>query len=154
FSHPARRLRPHPHCRHRLGPNATALMSVAGWTLGSSTAFFLARRFGAPVVARIVGRVRLQAAERAARHAIPRHHLFWWALVCQALLPIDLISYAFGLFTELGLGPYALATAIGDLVPGFFFGYAGVLPAWYQIGALAIGFAIAGVLFWRSQAAQ
>ena len=44
------------------------------------------------------------------------------------------------------------ARAIGDLVPGFFFAYAGVLPAWYQVGALAIGLVIAGVLFWHSEA--
>jgi hypothetical protein len=29
-----------------------------------------------------------------------------------------------------------------------------VLPAWYQIGALIVGFAIAGILFWRSEANQ
>ena len=60
----------------------------------------------------------------------------------------------FGLFAAIDLGAYALATALGDLVPGFFFAYAGVLPAWYQIGALVIGFAIAGLLFWRSGAGE
>jgi uncharacterized membrane protein YdjX (TVP38/TMEM64 family) len=136
------------------GPNATAFMSVTGWTVGSSIAFICARRFGAPVVGWLVGKTRLRKAERTARRTIPKRHLFWWALVSQALLPIDLISYAFGLFADIGLGSYALATAIGDLVPGFFFAYAGVLPAWYQIGALIVGFAIAGILFWRSEANQ
>jgi uncharacterized membrane protein YdjX (TVP38/TMEM64 family) len=135
------------------GPVGTAFMSDAGWTLGSATAFFLARRFGAPIVARLVGKRRLREAERAARRTLPKHHLFWWALVSQALLPVDLISYAFGLFADIELGLYALATAIGDLVPGFFFAYAGVLPAWYQIGALIVAFAIAGLLFWHSEAA-
>lgn len=133
------------------GPNATALMSIAGWTLGSSTAFFLGRRYGAPVVREFAGRRRLRAAERAAKRLIPKHHLFWWAMFAQALLPIDLISYVFGLFTELSLGAYTLATAIGDLVPGFFFAYAGTLPAWYQIGALALALVVAGILFWRSR---
>jgi uncharacterized membrane protein YdjX (TVP38/TMEM64 family) len=134
------------------GPVGTAIMSVAGWTLGSSVAFFLARRFGAPVVARLAGKARLREAERTAKRTIPKRHLFWWALITQALLPIDLISYVFGLFTDIELGPYALATALGDLVPGFFFAYAGTLPAWYQIGALIIGLAIAGLLFWRAEA--
>jgi uncharacterized membrane protein YdjX (TVP38/TMEM64 family) len=134
------------------GANATALMSVAGWTLGSSIAFSLGRRFGAPVVRQFAGRRRLREAERTARRTIPKHHLFLWALIAQALLPIDLISYVFGLFTDIALGAYALATAIGDLVPGFFFAYAGVLPAWYQIGALAFVLAVAGILFWRSRA--
>jgi uncharacterized membrane protein YdjX (TVP38/TMEM64 family) len=142
-----------PLAAHVWGPVATALMSVAGWTLGSSVAFLLARRYGAPAVAWLTGKTRLRKAERAARRTIPRHPLFWWVLICQALLPIDLISYAFGLFAAIDLGAYALATALGDLVPGFFFAYAGVLPAWYQSGALVIGFAIAGLLFWRSGAA-
>lgn len=85
---------------------------------------------------------------------IPKRHLFWWALFMQALLPMDLISYAFGLFTEIDLGPYALATAIGDLVPGFFFAYAGALPIWYEIGAMTIALAIIGLLFWRSRASE
>jgi hypothetical protein len=29
-----------------------------------------------------------------------------------------------------------------------------VLPVWYQIGALIVGLAIAGILFWRSEATQ
>ncbi|HEX3653420.1 MAG TPA: VTT domain-containing protein [Rhizomicrobium sp.] len=134
------------------GPVGTAFMSDAGWTWGSAIAFFLARRFGAPVVARVVGKRRLREAERTARRTIPKHHLFWWALVSQALLPVDLISYAFGLFADIALGWYVLATAIGDLVPGFFFAYAGVLPVWYQIGALIAALAIAGLLFWHSRA--
>ena len=35
-----------PLAAHVRGPVATALMSVAGWTLGSSVAFLLARRYG------------------------------------------------------------------------------------------------------------
>jgi uncharacterized membrane protein YdjX (TVP38/TMEM64 family) len=136
------------------GPIPTALMSVSGWTLGSATAFFLARCFGTPLVEHIVGKGRVRAAEKTAKRTIPKRHLFWWALFMQALVPMDLISYAFGLFTDIELGRYVLATALGDMVPGFFFAYAGVLPVWYQIGAVAVGLAIVGVLFWRSQADQ
>jgi len=136
------------------GPNATALMSVAGWTLGSSIAFLLARRYGAPVVARLAGKTRLRKAERTARRAIPRRHLFWWALIFQALLPVDLISYVFGLFTDLEFGRYAVATALGDLLPGFFFAYAGTLPPWYMVGALFAALAIAALLFWQAEAGE
>jgi uncharacterized membrane protein YdjX (TVP38/TMEM64 family) len=136
------------------GPAATALMSIAGWTMGSCLAFFLARRFGAPVVRRVAGRAQLREAERTAKRTIPKHHLFWWALLAQALLPIDLISYAFGLFTDLEFGAYALATAIGDLVPGLFFAYAGDVPGWYQIGALVFAVVVAGLLFWRLEASD
>jgi len=64
----------------------------------------------------------------------------------------DLTSYAFGLFGDIDFVPYVLATAIGDLVPGFFFAFAGTLPAWYQIAALAAACVIAALLFWHTQA--
>jgi uncharacterized membrane protein YdjX (TVP38/TMEM64 family) len=137
------------------GPVATAVMSIAGWTLGSSIAFFSARHFGTPLVAQVAGKAELKQARKIAKRVIPKRHLFFWVIAAQALLPSDLTSYAFGLFADdIDLGPYALATAIGDLLPGFFFAFAGTLPAWYQIAALAAACVIAGVLFWRSREAD
>jgi uncharacterized membrane protein YdjX (TVP38/TMEM64 family) len=137
------------------GPFATAVMSIAGWTMGSSIAFFSARHFGTPLVAQVAGKQELKQARKIAKRVIPKHHLFFWVIGAQALLPSDLTSYAFGLFADdIDLGPYALATAIGDLLPGFFFAFAGTLPAWYQIAALAAACVVAGVLFWRSREAD
>jgi uncharacterized membrane protein YdjX (TVP38/TMEM64 family) len=133
------------------GPVATAVMSIAGWTMGSTVAFFCARHFGAPLVAQVTGKAELKQARKTAKRVIPKHHLFFWVVGAQAFLPTDLTSYAFGLFADIEFGPYVLATAIGDLVPGFFFAFAGTLPAWYQIAALAMACVVAGILFWRSQ---
>lgn len=125
------------------GPLSTAFMCVLGWTLGSAIAFFLARRYGPLFVATLVGARRLEEG----RERTPHENVFWWALFTQALVPIDVVSYAFGLFTGIGIGWYVLATALGDLVPAFFFAYTGSLPVWYQAGAFAAGLIVIALLF-------
>jgi uncharacterized membrane protein YdjX (TVP38/TMEM64 family) len=127
------------------GPVPAAFMTVAGWSAGSAIAFALARRYGERLVTNVVGAKRL--AEGRAR--TPHESVFWWALLIQALLPMDIVSYVFGLFTRIRLGPYLAATALGNLVPAFFFAYAGALPAWYQAGAFAFGLAVIALLFRR-----
>lgn len=134
-----------PLAAHAWGPVVTALMSAAGWTLGSAFSFYLARRYGTGIAVRLAGEAQIHRAERIA----PKDHLFWWVLFLQAFLSVDFISYIFALFTDIRMGPYVLATGIGDLVPGFFFAYAGTLPVWYEIGAIAMGLAVAAVFFFR-----
>lgn len=134
-----------PLATHAWGPLSTALMSVAGWTLGSSVSFYLVRRYGTEFAKRLAGEERIRRAE----HAAPKEHLFWWVLLMQAFLSVDFISYIFGLFTEIRMGPYVLATFLGDFVPGFFFAYVGTLPVWYEVGGIAVGLAAAAVFFFR-----
>ena len=125
------------------GPLAAALMTVVGWTLGSAIAFFLARRYGELFVSALVGAKRIAEG----RERTPHEHVFWWALLIQALLPMDVVSYAFGLFTSIRMRWYVLATALGNFVPAFFFAYTGTLPVWYQAGAFAAGLVVIALLF-------
>jgi len=132
-----------PIAVHVWGPVATALLSVVGWTSGSSFAFIIARRFGDTLAPRIVGASRLARAERMA----PRTHLFWWVLFLQAFITVDFISYVFGLFTKIGMSSYVLATGLGNFVPGFLFAYLGTLPLWYEIAVLIAGLSVVAALF-------
>jgi uncharacterized membrane protein YdjX (TVP38/TMEM64 family) len=134
-----------PLAAHAWGPWQTALMSITGWTLGSAIAFTLARRYGRPVVERMIGAHRTAEAEG---HA-PHEHLFWWVAGTQAFIQVDFISYMFGLFTGIPLAEYALATALGDALPALFFSYVGTLPLWYEAAAIVGGLSVTGFLFWR-----
>lgn len=116
------------------GAVPTALLSIAGWTLGAGIAFFLARRFGKPFVARIVGEQRLAELERR----VPLGNTFWSVIFLRMSVPVDLLSYALGLFGTLTMGRYLAATVLGVMLFAFFFAYAGTLPLWYQLGALAL----------------
>lgn len=134
-----------PLAAHAWGPAHAALMAIAGWTAGSAASFAIARRYGRPVAERMIGARRVVEAER---HA-PHEHLFWWVAGTQAFIQVDFISYMFGLFTRIPLGEYVLATALGDILPAFFFSYVGTLPIWYKLLAIVGGLVVTGFLFWR-----
>ncbi|MFA5942522.1 MAG: VTT domain-containing protein [Candidatus Paceibacterota bacterium] len=119
------------------GPLPAALLLIAGWTLGALAAFSIARRFGLPLVTRIIG------TERVAKltEKVPRTDVFWSIVVLRMVVPVDLLSYALGLWSQVPLRTYLLATMIGVAPFGFFFAFVGALPFWYQLAAFAVAFA-------------
>jgi uncharacterized membrane protein YdjX (TVP38/TMEM64 family) len=121
------------------GAIPTALMSIAGWTLGAAAAFLIARRFGEPVVARLIGLERIRAVELR----IPKQNLFWIVALLRIFVSVDILSYALGLFSSMPLGAYLVATAIGVTPFGFYFAYTGVLPLGYRIVAVMLALALA-----------
>ena len=127
------------------GPFATALLSILGWVFGASIAFGLARQYGPPLVTRLIG------SERVARLAerLPKGDFFWPIVFLRLLIPVDVLSYALGLFSILPWNNYFFATLIGVTPFGFFFAFVGVLPFWYQIFSFAIVFM--GVLFFLAR---
>lgn len=127
------------------GPVPTALLMITGWTLGAGIAFLVARRCGSPIVARLVGSERVMILSER----IPPGELFWSVVFLRLVVPVDILSYALGLFSQLSLGRYLLATVIGITPFGFFFSFAGALPFWYQIIALTGALALASFLLVR-----
>ena len=91
------------------GPLVTGLLSVVAWSIGSIIAFLVARRFGKPMNARFVNIEKIAYYE----HALGSKHLFWDLVFLRAAVPVDIFSYAVGLFTSVNLGTYTIATVIG-----------------------------------------
>lgn len=122
------------------GANQTALLNIAGWTIGSAVAFFLARMLGHSLVARLVGTKNLNKMERF----LPQKRLFWNVVFLRMALPVDILSYALGLFTTMRFSSFTLATLIGVAPFSFVFSYAATLPVMYQlvIGAVILAFVI------------
>src|SRR6266545_1855442 len=114
-----------------------ALATTAGWTAGSLIAFLIARRWGYPVVRKITSIERV----RAMRRYIPED-LFWSVVLVRLVLPMDVISYVLGLFTEMGWWEYSMATALGLTPSAFLLAYLGQLPHGYELIALGIGGAL------------
>lgn len=129
------------------GPIATACMSILGWTMGALVAFGIAKKWGLPAVALIVGENRVDAL----RSRIPTKNLFWSVMLLRMLVPVDLLSYALGIFSDMPWGSYVLATLIGVAPFGFFFAFAGTLPPWYQIGAFLGAFVLVTVVLTKYQ---
>ncbi len=109
------------------GAPEAILFSIAGETLGGCVNFLLARRFGRPVVARLVGRDGMPRVERFYRLLSSP-----WVLVYARLFLFsiyDFISYAAGL-TALRFRDYAVISFVVGLVP--------------TVGAVLIGSTLTG----------
>ncbi|MEK7461258.1 MAG: VTT domain-containing protein [Patescibacteria group bacterium] len=122
------------------GHVTTALLSLVGWTAGSILAFELARAYGQPLLAKFLNLKDLGKIERF----LPQGNLFWGVVGLRLIIPIDLISYALGLFTPIDRWRYNLATVIGYLPSAFAYSYAATASLGYQIalGAVVICLAL------------
>ena len=129
---------------HIWGPLVVALLSIAGWTLGSAVAFFLARRFGVALIGAFVPMQRLYEIEKK----IPRTHMFFSVVVLRMAIPVDILSYALGLLSAMDFTSYIIATSIGVAPFGFVFAYAGSLPLREQLIAVALSFIAASGIFY------
>ena len=116
------------------GPLLAALYSILSWTVGAVIAFWLARTYGFSRVGKIVS---LKKVQEYARH-IPRRNLFLSVVLLRLILPVDVLSYALGLFSEMKLWRYTLATLIGITPFAFVFSYAVHFPFWLQIVTLLL----------------
>jgi uncharacterized membrane protein YdjX (TVP38/TMEM64 family) len=114
-------------------------MSITGWTLGAGCAFGIARRFGRPVVERLIGLEHVRTMEQR----VPTRNLFWGVVALRMTVSVDLLSYALGLASSMSWGSYLLATAIGVAPFGFFFAYTGALPFVYRIASIIAAVALA-----------
>ena len=126
------------------GPLLTALLSVLGWTVGSVIAFGIARRFGRPVLEKIVEPKKLERY----RNYISPDTEFMTVLLLRVMLPVDVVSYAVGLFTVMRFRKYLLATVIGITPFSFIYSYGGgaFLMGEYRLSILI--FLASAVFLW------
>ena len=106
-----------------------SLLSIAGWGIGALIAFGLARKFGMPLVKKIVPMKKIAEFERK----VPFKNIFWSIVFLRMAIPVDILSYILGLFSHIKFKTYALATFIGIAPFAFIFAYFGTLPIIYQI---------------------
>jgi uncharacterized membrane protein YdjX (TVP38/TMEM64 family) len=123
-----------------------ALVTTVGWTAGSLIAFLIARRWGSPIVRKFVPMERLRGMKRY----IPED-LFWSITLLRLVLPMDVISYVLGLFTDISWAKYAGATALGLIPSAFVLAYVGKLSYAYDLIAFGVGaaFVVASIMLAR-----
>ena len=54
----------------------------------------------------------------------------------RAIIPVDILSYALGLFSKVDFKTYALATMIGIIPFTVILSYLGTVPLWYQVSGI------------------
>jgi uncharacterized membrane protein YdjX (TVP38/TMEM64 family) len=111
------------------GVLVAAILTILGWTLGGVIAFGLARKFGVPIVHRLVPLDEIYEFEDNVKIG----NTFWSVVFLRMIVPVDVLSYALGLFSRIGFWKYALATFIGVIPFAFAFSYLGEVPYVYQV---------------------
>ena len=105
------------------------VLSIIGWTVGSQVAFLLARAYGKSLVQKFVSLERFRAYEKQ----FGAGNIFWTVVLLRMIVPVDILSYALGLFSTMSSRSFFLATIIGITPFAFIFSYLGSLPPSFQI---------------------
>ena len=126
-----------PVAAHAWGPVLAAIVTTIGWTVGSLIAFLIARRWGYPIVKKLTSMERL----RQMKKYIPED-LFWSIVVLRLFMPMDIMSYVLGLFSDISWSRYVLATALGVAPMAFVLAYVGKLPNAYDVITFGVGVAV------------
>jgi len=117
------------------GWEVAGILNVISWTIGAYVAFMLASKYGKPLIKRFVKMDKIEKLEKR----IPKKHIFWTIIFLRVVVPVDVLSYALGLFSSIRVGKYLLATVIGVLPFAFLFSYMGEAELKDQIFSV-IGF--------------
>ena len=116
------------------GSFVAAILNIIGWMIGAAIAFYLARRYGRPFVLRFIKTKHLIHLEKL----VPEKNIFWSIVILRVSIPTDILSYTLGLFTNIPINTYLVATFFGLIPFAFIFAYSVSLPVWYQISALVL----------------
>ncbi len=119
------------------GWQVTGILSFFSWSLGSLAAFFIAVKFGKPLIKKFVSLDKLEKYERR----MPKENIFWTIVLLRVLIPVDILSYALGIFTKVSYKVYMSATMLGIMPGAFILAYIGIIDIKKQI-ILFISFSI------------
>lgn len=116
----------------------TGVISIFAWTIGSWIAFVIARKYGVRIVRKFISLKSLYKIQKK----VPHKHIFWSVVLLRLIIPVDILSYALGIFTNMKTRNYLLATIIGITPFAFVFAYLGTTHFKYQIIAFLVAFMI------------
>lgn len=119
------------------------IISIIGWLIGSIISFFLARKYGKPFIKKFVSLEKLEKYE----DYFSEKDTFWTVVFLRMIIPVDVLSYALGLFSKIKTHSFFLSTLIGITPFAFIFSYTAGMSTGLQIITFIEIFAIASVLF-------
>ncbi len=124
-----------PVAANSWGPLLAAVYTVLGWTIGSMIAFYLARRYGL----KWVGKMEKVKRMREIEVAIPRRHVFIFVTLLRSTIPVDILSYALGIFSTIGYRSFLFSTIIGITPFTLLLTYASTSTAQIQVAVICFG---------------
>lgn len=111
------------------GPVVAAVFTLIGWIVGAAIAFWIARRFGVPIVRRFISMKELYRFEE--RFSLLNS--FWGIVFLRMIVPVEILSYGLGLFSRVGFWKYIAASFVGLFPVAFLLGYFGIIRFVYQV---------------------
>ena len=126
------------------GPVLAALLSIAGWTIGGVVAYYIAQRWGKPVVGRFVNTEKIEKIAAV----IPERNLFIWLVLARMSMSVDILSYALGLLVKIRYSTYTLSLLIGVTPWAFLLAYSATLPPIFMAGTIAVAVVVMGSALW------
>lgn len=132
----------HPIAANVWGVLPAFLLIWSGVCFGAFIAFVLSRRYGVKLIRKFISIERIHEIEKK----IPKENVVLSVVISRLILPVEVGSYFFGLFSRIKLFPYMVATIVGTAPMAFLSSYVGTLPVLFQIDAVLIFFIV--VLFW------
>ena len=96
-----------------------------GELLGATASFFIASKFGRPIVLRLISKEDIELADRFMKK-FGSYAVFTGRLL--PFVPFDAVSYVSGL-TSISFGKFMAATAVGAFPRAFFYSYLGFLTS-------------------------
>lgn len=123
-----------PMVSNMYGWFTAGVLSIIGWTLGGCIAFIISRKYGTRLVKKLVSVEKINKLE----NRIPKKNIFWSIVFLRMSIPVDILSYALGLFSNIKFRTYFLATLIGVTPFAFVLAYVGTLSFYYQLTALTV----------------
>lgn len=122
-----------------LGVFLTAVISVIGWTIGSLIAFWVARKFGVPLVKKLIP---ITEKKKHFYEGMPEEKAFWYLIFLRMVIPVDILSYMLGLFTSISWKLFAVTTFFGVIPAVIFLSVFGSISFVYQVAVAVVGVSI------------
>ena len=123
-----------PLASYAYGWVITGILIIIGQFVGALIAFGLSRKYGRPLVTKVMS---LEEIEKYGK-MLPEGNLFWMIVFLRIAFPIDVLSYVFGLFSQIKFQTYAFATLLGIIPGAFALSYVGSLELRYQLIAFVM----------------
>ncbi|MBI2029880.1 VTT domain-containing protein [Candidatus Gottesmanbacteria bacterium] len=108
----------------------TAIASWLAWIVGSIITFYLCRKYGVELVKKFVSMEEIHEFEEL---IIPKEHMFRNLVLLRIVAPMEILSYALGLFSRVDFKTYTITAMIGLIPAAFLLSYLGVVPLIYQL---------------------
>ncbi len=119
------------------GPFLTAVFCITGWWLGSVVSFYIARSYKEWLLTKYPSLHKYELIDSL----VPNKHIFPSLIFLRMTMPVDILSYALGLFSKkITWEQNAVTTIIGITPFAFIFSYIGVFSTTTQIGIFSTTF--------------